>query len=97
MARPVHQAPPCPRQPTTQMEMRRHPERPRAPAVRPDQGPCPSPRGWPPWPPWLPRSPGPPCGPRSEQAQTVRRTQMPWLRRRTRRRCRCGIADSRRT
>ena len=34
---------PRPRQPTTQMEMRRHPERPRGPAVRPHQGPCPSP------------------------------------------------------
>ena len=42
---------PRPRQPTTQMEVRRHPERPRGPAVRPHQGPCPSPRGWPPWPP----------------------------------------------
>ena len=39
---------PRPRQPTTQTEMRRHPERPRGPAVRPHQGPCPSPRGWPP-------------------------------------------------
>ena len=42
---------PRPRQPTTQMEARRHPERPRGPAVRPHQGPSPSPRGWPPWPP----------------------------------------------
>ena len=42
---------PRPRQPTTQMEVRRHPEQPRGPAVRPHQGPCPSPRGWPPWPP----------------------------------------------
>ena len=42
---------PRPRQPTTQMEVRRHPERPRGPAVRPHQGPCPSPRDWPPWPP----------------------------------------------
>ena len=66
-------------------------------AVRPHQGPGPSPRGWPPWPPWLPRSLGPPCGPRWERAQRMRRTRMPWLRRRTQRRCRCGIADSRRT
>ena len=36
---------PRPRQPTTQMEVRRHPERPRGPAVRPHQGPCPSPAG----------------------------------------------------
>ena len=66
-----------PRQPTTQTAMRRHPGRPRGPAVRPDQGPCPSPRGWPPWPPWLPRPPGPPCGPRWERAQRMRRTRMP--------------------
>ena len=85
------------RQPTTQTAMRRHPGRPRGPAVRPNQGPCPFPRGWPPWSPWLPRPPGPPCGPRWERAQRMRRTQMPWLRRRTQQRCRCGIADSRRT
>ena len=97
MARPVNPGAPRPRQPTTEMEVRGHPERPWGPAVRPHQGPCPSPQGWPPWPPWLPRSPGPPCGPRWERAQRMRRTQMPWLRRRTRRRCRCGIADSRRT
>ena len=48
-------------------------------------------RGWPPW---------PPCGPRWERALRTpwpRRTQEPWLHRRTQRRCRCGMADSRRT
>ena len=87
---------PRPRRPTTQTAMRRHPGQPRCPAVRANQGP--SPRGWPPWPPWLPRPPGPPCGrPRWERAQRMRRTRMLWLRRRTQRRCRYGIADSRRT
>ena len=37
---------PRPRRPTTQTAMRRHPERPRGPAVRSNKGP--SPRGWPP-------------------------------------------------
>ena len=60
---------PRPRRPTTQMAMRRHPERPRGPAVRPNKGP--SPRGRPPW---------PPCGPRWERAlrnQWPRRTREP--------------------
>ena len=46
---------PRPRQPTTQTEMRRHPERPREPAVRPHQGPCPSPLA--PLAPPVPRAP----------------------------------------
>ena len=78
-------APPCtpgahrPRRPTTQTAMRRHPERPRQPAVRPNKGP--SPQGWPPW---------PPCGPRWERALRTpwpRRTREPWLPQRTQRRC----------
>ena len=80
---------PRPRRPTTQTAMRRHPVRPRGPAVRPNKGP--SPRGWPPW---------PPCGPRWERALRTPwpwRTREPWLHRRTQRRCRCGMADSRRT
>ena len=79
---------PRPRRPTTQTAMRRQPERPRGPAVRPNKGP--SPRGWPPW---------PPCGLRWERARTPWpwRTTMPWPHRRTQRRCLCGIADSRRT
>ena len=51
---------PRPRRSTTQTAMRRHPERPRGPAMRPNQGP--SPRGWPLWPPLLPWPPWPPCG-----------------------------------
>ena len=39
--------------------MRRHPERARGPAVRPNKGP--SPRGWPLWPPlWAPLGTGSP-------------------------------------
>ena len=67
---------PRPRRPTTQTAMRRHPGRPRGPAVRPNKGP--SPRGWPPRPspvgpagnglstphgPGAPRSPGCTSGP----------------------------------
>ena len=55
------------------------------------------PAGLAPLAPLAPPVPGPPCGPRWERAQRMRRTQMPWRRRRTRRRCPCGIADSRRT
>ena len=44
---------PSPRRSTTQTVMRRHPERPRGPAVRPNKGP--SSRGWPPWPSLRPR------------------------------------------
>ena len=47
--------------------------------------------------PLAPLVPRPPCGPRWERAQRMRRIRMPWLHRRTQRRCRCGIADSRRT
>ena len=68
---------PRPRRPTTQTAMRRHPERPRGPAVRPNKGP--SLRGWPPW---------PPCGPRWERALRTRwprRTWEPWLHRLTQR------------
>ena len=54
---------PRPRQPTTQMEVRRHPERPRGPAVRPHQGPCPSRGAGPPGPPDSPGPPGPLVGP----------------------------------
>ena len=54
---------PRPRQPTTQMEVRRHPERPRGPAVRPTRVHV-HPRGaGPPGPPGSPGPPGPPVGP----------------------------------
>ena len=77
------------RRPTMQTAMRRHPERPRGPAVRPNKGP--SLRGWPPW---------PPCPPHWERTLRIpwpRRTRETWLPQRTHRRCRCGTADSRRT
>ena len=73
----------------TQTARRRHPGRPRGRAMQPNRDP--SPRDWPPW---------PPCGPRCERAPHTpwpRHTQEIWRLRRTRRQCRCGTADSRRT